>query len=473
MAVTVRRAGWRLARAWPVVAACALIGVLTGSNRPGATPPLFAAGVLANEHTLAGIGTRDAEGAAWLDSSSVLRVADGRLRWLPPGATEPVDAAPDDPEALAAATAERAWLATGKLPGATPGQRLAATRALLDLRLLIRPGGAAVAAPEPYWAYVWPRDASFAAAALAVTGHRDEALAILGFLGTTQRADGTWPARSRPDAGEVGDGRAPQLDATGWVPWAAWLASDGGTDLDAAERLWPVVRKAATAAARSLRPDGLPPAGPDYRERRERQPTLGTAAPLRAGLRSAARLAAILGHRDDERVFRTAAVTLDAGMRRHLVGPRVQADRLTPVLEGAGGPGGWQRTPAGGGADQAVTWLAPPFAPAEPGVRAAVAAARAELTVQGGGIVPGLPWAEADPWTPATASFALAAAGLGDRAATDRLLGWLLDHRTALGSFPERVRRADGAPRSAAPLGWTAALVVLTLSQAEAPLPIP
>jgi hypothetical protein len=35
------------------------------------------------------------------------------------------------------------------------------------------------------------------------------------------------------------------------------------------------------------------------------------------------------------------------------------------------------------------------------------------------------------------------------------------------------VRRADGAPRSAAPLGWTAALVVLTLSQAEAPLPIP
>jgi hypothetical protein len=456
VAVTVRRAGWRLARAWPVVAACALIGVLTGANRPGATPPLFAAGVLANGHTLAGVSARDAEGAAWLDSSSVLRLADGRLRWLPPGAGEPVDAPSDDPDALAAAAAERAWLAGGRLPGATPDQRLAATRALLDLRLLIRPGGAAVAAPEPYWAYVWPRDASFAAAALAVTGHRDEALAILGFLATTQRADGTWPARSRPDAGEVGDGRAPQLDATGWVPWAAWLASDGGTDLDAAERLWPVVRQAAMAAARSLRPDGLPPAGPDYRERRERQPTLGTAAPLRAGLRSAARLAAILGHRDDERVFRTAAVTLDAGMRRQLIGP-----------------GGWQRTPAGGGADQAVTWLAPPFAPAESGVRAAVAAARAELTVDGGGIVPGLPWAGADPWTPATASFALAAAGLGDRAATDRLLGWLLDHRTALGSFPERVRKADGAPRSAAPLGWTAALVVLTLSQAEAPLPVP
>jgi GH15 family glucan-1,4-alpha-glucosidase len=301
---------------------------------------------------------------------------------------------------------------------------------------------------------VWPRDASFAAAALAVTGHRAEAAEILQFLARTQRPDGTWPARSHPDGRPVTDGRPSQLDATGWVPWAAWLASDQGRDRTLAGRLWPTVRAAADIAAGSLDAAGMPPAGADYWERRDHAPTLGTAAALRVGLRAAARLAGGLGHADRRTAWNKAADRLDRAMRARFA------------------PTGYQRYPHGGGPDAAVTWLGPPFAAPDPAVRAAVAAAWQRLR-SGGGAVPGRPWRGSDPWTPATASFALAAMAGGDRPAAEARLGWLLDHRTALGAFPERIGREDGAPRSVAPLAWTHALVLLTLVSGEGGVPTP
>src|SRR6266511_2088117 len=129
--------------------------------------------------------------------------------------------------------------------------------------------------------------------------------------------------------------------------------------------------------------------------------------------------------------------------------------------------------PRGDGPDAAVTWLGPPFAPSSGIVRQGVARAAAQLAPGNGGAVPGTPWRGAAYWTPATASFALAAMAAGDRVDADQRLDWLLDHRTALGAFPERVRRGDGAPRSAAPLAWTDAIVLLTLASGDRPLPIP
>ena len=64
-------------------------------------------------------------------------------------------------------------------------------------------------------------------------------------------------------------------------------------------------------------------------------------------------------------------------------------------------------------------------------------------------------------WTPTTATWALAAAGSGDREQALERLTWLAEHRTAEGSLPEKVL-ADGRPAAVAPLAWTAAAVVLT-----------
>jgi glucoamylase len=434
-----------------------LVALLVGATRPDRSPPLLAAGLLGNRDALMSVPPGEVDGAVYLQGSTVLRLADGRLRYLPVGATEPVTGPPGDPAALAVAADERAWLAGGTVPGADAVEREVAARSLLFLRLLVRPGGAALAAETPYWAYVWPRDSSFTAAALAVTGHRREAAAVLGFLGRAQRPDGTWPARSHPDGRPVTDGRPAQLDATGWVPWAAWLASDQGRDRELAARLWPTVRAAADHAAASIGPDGLPPAGPDYWERRERSPTLGTAAALLAGLRAAARLAR-------ERPGAEAARLGEAWA--------TAARRLAEGVAARFGPGGFQRHPNGGGADAAVTWLAPPFGPPDPGVAAAVRTAWRRLTVAGGA-VPGRPWLGGDPWTPATASFALAAMASGDLAAAAARLGWLLEHRTALGAFPERVGRDGGAPRSVAPLAWTHAIVLLTLVSRDRAVPTP
>jgi glucoamylase len=509
--------------------AAALVAPLLAATRPGAAPPLFSAGLLGNDLTLLPVTPAEAKGAAYLPGSNVLRLADGDYRYLPPGAKEPVtvpaattgkldaarepggardtarmswgardaarvswatrDAAgpegagggpgldlapgldfgrglpvPTDPGVLAAVAADRGWLASGVVPGRTEAQRGAAARALLDLRLLLRPDGALLAAQTPYWAYVWPRDASFAAAALAVTGHRGEAVRVLEFLGRAQRRDGTWAARARPDGTPVNDGRRAQLDATGWVPWAAWLASDGGRDLGAARRLWPTVRAAAEKAARSLRRGGLPPAGPDYWERPERLPTLGTAAALRAGLGSAGDLAASMGEPSSAARYRTAAARLGAATSRTFRGP-AGFHRYPTRLAGA--------APRGDGPDASVTWLGPPFAPSSPIVREGVEQAAAQLAPGGGGAVPGTPWRGGDYWTPATASFALAEMASGDRRDAEARLDWLLAHRTALGAFPERVRRADGTPRSVAPLAWTDALVLLTLASGDRPLPIP
>lgn len=68
--------------------------------------------------------------------------------------------------------------------------------------------------------------------------------------------------------------------------------------------------------------------------------------------------------------------------------------------------------------------------------------------------------------------FGLAAQAAGDHSEAAGWLGWLLAHRTPLGSFPERVD-AGGDPASVAPLGWTSSTVLLTLVAEDRTLPVP
>ena len=268
--------------------------------------------------------------------SSILRTAGGL--YAAPGRAAPLTRA----ESACVAAAERAdrnWLRTGLVPGATATQRSMATRALLDLRLAVRPDGAVLAGwhAGPEYEYAWPRDSSWVAVALTNTGHPAMAYRILRFLQRMQAGDGTWAARYLPDgSGPVGDGRPAELDADGWVPWAVWSwvvtqqlgpASQPRREL---ALLWPMVTRAADAAARSLTGDGLPGPAMDYWEDSV-QVTLGTAAPLLAGLRAAADLATDVGG---------AAATSDG--RRWAAA----AARLAKAIAATFGQTGYQRTPA-------------------------------------------------------------------------------------------------------------------------------
>lgn len=424
--------------------------------------PLQAAGLLGDgSGAVVAVSPEDARGASYLPGSNILRFPDGNLRYLPEGATEAVTVRPNDRGAASSSAASRAWLSDGAVPGDTLSERAVAERALLDLCLLTGGDGATLAGPSSRWAYVWPRDASFAATAFAATGHHEEAAETLRFLASVQEEDGGWEARYHRSGEPVRDGRARQLDANGWFLWAAWTVHVTDPDPARAQartrELWPALTNAADKATHSLETNGLPPGGADYWETPTWRPNLGTAAPLRAGLRSAAALAEETGHHEDARRYTASAERLDAAIRREFA------------------PDGYPRTTRfGSGADAAVNFLAPPFAPEDLEVRAAIDDTAERLTVENGGVVPGERWPQ-DPsvsWTPETAFFALSAAASGDKEEADRWLDWLLAHRTELGSFPEKVD-GGGAPQAAAPLAWTSALVVLALAASEEPLPVP
>ena len=118
------------------------------------------------------------------------------------------------------AQADPRWLATARplRAGAPRWARRMYSRSLLVLHGLVdRRAGAAIAGARDGWAYVWPRDASAIAIALASAGYRGEARRIVDFLGGLDLGAA---ARFETDGTPVG-GRGAQGDAAGWVAAAA------------------------------------------------------------------------------------------------------------------------------------------------------------------------------------------------------------------------------------------------------------
>lgn len=403
------------------------------------------------------------------------RTADGWVPLSSDPATVPLEVS-----VLAAREASRqAWLTSGWVPEANDPHAAMARAALADLHTLTAPTGAApgavLAGPSPAWRYVWPRDAACVAVALARTGHQEDALRTLLLLQELQGADGSMQARYLSEGGGVPDDREPQEDGPGWALWAAAAlveegmpqpatGGDGGSGLGSgagpaaeaqpvAELLTPlVVRSAGRLLARLDPQTGLPQPSPDYWERPEEDLTLAVAATSLMGLEAAAGLHA-------------QGLVAEAAWARAGVDPR----RLAPAAEDLRsriveefGP----RFPrhAGGRPDAAVTLLLPPFVD-EP-VRGADAARLRGQQAQrrpAGGLAPGAGWRnDGVSWTPQTALQAVAAAHNGHPPEAARWLDWLDAHRTEAGALPEKVLH-DGDPAAVAPLGWTAALVLLAV----------
>lgn len=464
---------WRLTA---IVAAIAPVVVLVTAGATPAPAPtdvhivLYQDGVAsAGDGALlrlpAGMGATYLDGSRVLDPGSLdpawisagFDVRDGVANRLTQFAGSPLD--PDvllDPAAAdEAAAASRDWLAAGHVPGA--GTRFAGLGedALLDLHAMTLENGASLAAASPRWRYVWPRDSSFTAAAYARTGHVDDALRVLDFLRSVQEPDGSFHARYLPDGSGVPDARGLQSDGNGWALWSAWTVVDEIEDPQdraaARARLTPLVGASTDYVLTLLDEDTfLPPPSSDYWEVHPTELTLGTAAPLLAGLEAARSFYA-----DDEQWDR-AADAARASMR------------LRTAIEERFGPQGYPRHASGGPQDAATTFALPPFQPtALAGAEEAWRSSVMSMLRPAGGVAPGAGWrADGVSWTPQTSLFALAGASTGETEAATSWLDWLDTHRTASGALPEKVL-ADGSPAAVAPLTWTSSIVVLTLVELE------
>ena len=320
--------------------------------------------------------------------------------------------------------------------------------ALLDLRALSVGLPVSVAGWTDRWRYAWPRDVSFVASALARVGHPELAAGQLAFLQRVQRPDGWFEARYDITSRRPPDDRVAQLDGTGWSLWAASQLAAHAPDR-AAELLAPVrpmlVRSSRRLLASLDSETALPPASSDYWELVERTLTLGTAAAVLAGLRSAGQVLPLVGEMALADRTRTASDLLARQVRTHF------------------GPLGYPRLLGGSAADAAVTFLVAPIGPTEADVEVLSALDRAQTSMvrPAGGLAPGADWRnDGVSWTPETALFAAAWAATGHRSRSQALLTWLGEHRTDAGSFPEKVLH-DGRPAAVAPLAWTASLVVI------------
>jgi GH15 family glucan-1,4-alpha-glucosidase len=351
------------------------------------------------------------------------------------------------------ASADRLWLQAGTVPG--DGTRWAdmARWALVDIRSYLAPDGAVSAGPGGPWRYFWPRDGSFAAVALSRSGHHEEAAQILDRLARLEFDPAVgFQARYELDGSPLTD-RPRQSDGCGWVLWAiaeVRAENPAGVPATAAD-----VRDRCVRTLTSLVRAGnrLPPPSPDYWELPVDRTSLGTVAPMVAGLSAAA---------DDYRATGQPAQAVAAG--------RV-ASRLGQVVTRTFGPD-YERFGTRGGVDAAVAMLLPPFQRAPGGPRDNAGPAwlqyQRKALQPAGGLAPGADWAANDgaSWTPETALVALTAAATGRDATAERWLDWLAVHRTATGSLPEKVTRT-GRPAGPAPLVWTAALTLLTLDELD------
>jgi len=387
---------------------------------------------------LAACGTRAVSERAWdepqLATSSEFRISDR------------------DPDGAAIAKEAREWVERGSVPGAgTPWESMSRW-ALIDIRQMMvsgrasggPSGGAPAAGAAPSWGYFWPRDGAFLAVALDRTGHHEEARHLVDVLaGLPFDENLGFDARYLLGGQRVTlDPRGPQSDGCGWVLWALGSMAASSLPPSTAD-----LRSKCLTNLMRLTWSGwqLPPPSPDYWELPVSQTSLGTVAPMIAGLQAAART----GTTQERTLARSIAKRLAAQVH----------SEMGPELERFGDHGGL---------DAAVAMLMPPFGPSDRRVTKRWLAYQKVAVRSSGGLAPGEGWKnDGTSWTPETALVAYTAAASGHDQIAVHWLDWLDDHRTSWGSLPEKVNRS-GDPAGPAPLLWTAALVLLTLDSLEA-----
>jgi GH15 family glucan-1,4-alpha-glucosidase len=353
-------------------------------------------------------------------------------------------------------TADLRWLASGTVPGAGTPWGDMARWALVDVHAHLEANGAVSAGPGGPWDHFWPRDGSFAAVALSRSGHAADAGSVLDRLARLEFDPAVgFQARYAMDGSPLTD-RPRQSDGCGWVLWAvAEVRRDDakGVPASSAELRDRCVRTLTGLVDGGRR---LPPPSPDYWEVPVTRTSLGTVAPMLAGLSAAAH---------------DYAATGDLAASERV---RAVARRLATTVSRDMGPH-YQRFGADGGLDASLVVLLPPFTDdgdLPPGmvssVRRAVDHYARQASQPAGGVAPGVRWIKRGgaSWTPQTSLLALSDAAAGRHRDAGERLDWLDAHRTSSGSLPEKVTRT-GRPAGPAPLVWTSSIVLLTLAELD------
>lgn len=351
-----------------------------------------------------------------------------------------------DPRGPSVVAETREWVELGTVPGNGTDWEAMSRWALIDLHQALGgldSGRAPAAGAADRWDYFWPRDGAFIAVALDRTGHSLEARALIDFVaGLPFHPKEGFDARYLLDGRRVVvDPRGPQSDGCGWVLWAIGSVSEAALPTSAGE-----LRSRCLRNVLRLTSGGwlLPPPSPDYWEVAVGETSLGTVAPMLAGLRA----------------------TADRGPAAERWAAGQAAKRLESSVFASMGPS-LERFGDHGGMDAAVAMLMPPFGPEDARTTKRWLAYQREAMRSSGGLAPGAEWKQdGTSWTPETALVAYTAAASGRDRTAERWLTWLDEHRTPWGSLPEKVNRS-GNPAGPAPLLWTAALVLLTLDELE------
>jgi len=379
---------------------------------------------------LAACGARPEAGGEWAEPQMATppqyRIVDGTAR------------------GAALVQAAREWVDTGSVPGAGTEWESMSRWALIDLHQALGGmslGHAPAAGAADRWNYFWPRDGAFIALALDRTGHHAEAQHLVDFISRLPfDPSAGFDARYLVSGQRVTtDPRGPQSDGCGWVLWALGSLSEASLPKSAGG-----LRTQCLTNVLRLTWSGwlLPPPSPDYWEISVSETSLGTVAPMLAGLRATAAHGPV-------------------GAERWAAGQA--AKRLESQVFSSMGPS-LERFGHHGGLDAAVAMMMPPFGPQDRRTTTRWLEYQRLALRSSGGLAPGVGWKEdGTSWTPETALVAYTAAASGRKEIAGH---WLDTNRTPWGSLPEKVNRS-GEPAGPAPLLWTVALVLLTLDALE------
>lgn len=186
------------------------------------------------------------------------------------------------------------------------------------------------------YAYVWPRDASYSALALARVGDVAVAERYFTFCKNILTEGGYLLHKYLPDESlgsswhpwiRDGEVQLPiQEDETALVLWSMAQHYRHNRDLEFLEQFYnPLIAKMADFLCRYRDETGLPHASYDLWEEKHGITTF-TAATVYGALRAAAEIALVLGKTEDASRYEAVAAEIKAGIQKHLVTPE---------------PGGW------------------------------------------------------------------------------------------------------------------------------------